>query len=397
MRARLASRRGVGFWLINAIAAMIASALGYATLWAEPNAFIPAAVCVAIAASVSLPHSGHAATVGGALCCAQLCFALAIEPRFQPLQDRGWAGFSDSYVVQEPSRTFPSSASRARAQAFRDALTRAEGPVFAYARPWWSVIASGGAQMGHAGSMGLKDVVAEDRGLIRRALAEQIKAGMFEQIWIDGEPEPWLRRAMYGRYGVGARLHGDDRVLPMTGWMSPAGTLRAYTSDQLMFTPIRARPVEAGETVIVDFEGGSLTGTRTGGTAFGDRPVQSLYGKHPPIGPIDGGLALSSAASSLGRRARGTARTPTFTIPRNAVEISALLGTSGRADGLFARLEISGGKTIDLPLPMTPWRMERVRLKVPPEWRGKEASLVVSDDSTRDAIFFDDVRVRVGP
>jgi hypothetical protein len=69
------------------------------------------------------------------------------------------------------------------------------------------------------------------------------------------------------------------------------------------------------------------------------------------------------------------------------------LGTTGGTEGLFARLEGERGKTLDIPLPTTPWRLERILVKVPPEWRGDEASLVVSDDSPAAAIFFDDLRV----
>jgi hypothetical protein len=247
--------------------------------------------------------------------------------------------------------------------------------------------------VGHAGSMGLKDVSIEDRKRIMAEMAQEVRSGAFHQIWTEGEPELWLRRAMFGRYGVAARLHGDERARPMTGWMSRAGTLSEYTADQIMFAKVgSAKPVD-GERVIVDFEGGSLAGTRTGGTAFGGRPVRSLYGKQPAIGPLDGEFGLSSAATSLGVRARGTARTPMFVLPEAPCELRLRVGTTGRTDGLFARLEGERGKTLDIPLPTTPWRLARLTVKIPAEWQGDEASLVVSDDSPAAAIFFDDLRV----
>ncbi|MGB1700460.1 MAG: hypothetical protein ACPHRO_10930, partial [Nannocystaceae bacterium] len=241
------------------------------------------------------------------------------------------------------------------------------------------------------------DVLIDDRKRIMGELAAEVRAGTFATIWTEGEPELWLRRAMFGRYGVAQRLHGDERALPMTGWMSRAGTLREYTNDQIRFEKVKSiKPVE-GERIIVDFEGGSLAGTRTGGTAFGGRPVRSLYGKQPAIGPLDGEFGLSSAATSLGVRARGTARTPVFVLPEAASEVRLLLGTTGKTEGMFARLEGERGKVLDIPLPTTPWRLERVRVAVPAEWRGDEASLVVSDDSPRAAIFFDDLRVMTTP
>ncbi len=393
LRTRLATRRGIGFWGINLCAAMIASALSYSTMWAEPNAFIPAAVLVGVFVASLLPSEGRVARIGGALCSLQLVFAFFVEPRFQPIQDEGWSAFPRSYRWQQLGFVVPSERARVRAQEVRDGLMDSNGPVLGYARPWWAVIASGGAMVGHAGSMGLKDVLIEDRKRIKAKMAQEVRSGAFDQIWTEGEPELWLRRAMFGRYGVGLRLHGEERVRPMTGWMSRAGTLNEYTADQLMFEKVRSTTPAEGERVIVDFEGGSLAGMRTGGTAFGGRPVRSLYGKQPVIGPLDGEFGLSSAATSLGVRARGTARTPVFVLPEGASELRLLLGTTGRTDGLFARLEGERGKVLDIPLPVTPWRLDRVAVVIPPEWRGDEASLVVSDDSPAAAVFFDDLRV----
>ena len=393
LRTRLATRRGIGFWGINWCAAMVASALSYSTMWAEPNAFIPAAVLTGVFVASLLPSEGRIARVGGLLCSLQLVFAFLVEPRFQPIQDEGWAGLTRSYRWQRIEFLVPSEDERGRARELRDGLMSSSGPVLGYARPWWSVIASGGAMVGHAGSMGLKDVLIDDRKRIMAELAKEVRSGTFEQIWTEGEPELWLRRAMFGRYGVGLRLHGKERVRPMTGWMSPAGTLREYTADQIMFEKIGStQPVE-GEQIIVDFEGGSLSGMRTGGTAFGGRPVRSLYGKQPAIGPLEGEFCLSSAATALGVRARGTARTRMFVLPEYASELRLLLGTTGRTEGMFARLEGERGKTLEIPLPTTPWRLERITVSVPPEWRGDEASLVVSDDSPAAAVFFDDLRV----
>ena len=106
---------------------------------------------------------------------------------------------------------------------------------------------------------------------------------------------------------------------------------------------------------------------------------------------------MSSAASSLGLRAVGTARTPTFRLPRQACAVSMLLGTSGDASGLFARLEGDGGKALPLTLPTTPWRLERVVVEVPASWLGDEVTLVVGDESASAAVFFDDVRVSLLP
>ena len=87
MRARWASRRGVEFWAVNTVAATVVGALRYATLWAEANAFVPAAVFVA-ARRRRDPDGGRASWIAGGLACAQLVFG-ALEPRFNPFRTRG--------------------------------------------------------------------------------------------------------------------------------------------------------------------------------------------------------------------------------------------------------------------------------------------------------------------
>ncbi len=224
-------RRGLVFWGAIAAAGLVTSALGYATQWAEPNAFMPGVCFAAAWLAVALPVGrGEAVALG--LVAAQLVFALAVEPRYQPIQDRGPAALGESYAWQDPARTIPPAELRARAAELRGELERASGPVLALHRPWWGVLAGGPGQVG---SMGINDVPKDRQVEIRGALARAVAAGEFAAVWIDGDPPAWLRAALQGRYRLARRLEGAARVLPMTGYMSAAGMVTPWTGAQHEF------------------------------------------------------------------------------------------------------------------------------------------------------------------
>ena len=223
---------GVVYWGALAIAGLVVSALGYSTQWAEPNAFMPGVCFAAAALGVALPV-GRGEAVGLWLVAAQMVFALVLEPRYQPIQDRGLAGFKDSYAWQDPWRTVPTREVWAQARAQREALeAKRPGPVLALQRPWWSVIAGGA---GHVGSMGINDVPKEQAREIQRSVAQAVAAGSYAAVVLDGEPPPWLRPALQRSYRAQERRTGASRVLPLTGYMSAAGMVKPWQGPQIVY------------------------------------------------------------------------------------------------------------------------------------------------------------------
>lgn len=230
----LSSWRGLTYWLLMAAAGLFVSALGYATQWAEPNAFIPGVVLGALALAVSLPVTGRGELPALTFVAAQLVLCLVAEPRYHPVQQHGLAGLPGSYAWQDPWRTLPRPDAWRRARELRATLEATQGPVLALHRPWWSVLAGGD---GHVGTMGITDVRPDERAAIEASIRTAVAEARYAAIWLDGDPPRWLARDLRRHYQLTERRHADARVRPLSGYMSEAGMVTPYTPDQLLYTP----------------------------------------------------------------------------------------------------------------------------------------------------------------
>lgn len=226
--------RGLAYWVLMAAAGLFVSALGYATQWAEPNAFIPGVVLGSLALAVALPVGGRGELPALILVAAQLVLCLVAEPLYHPVQQRGLAGLRHSYAWQDPWRTLPRADAWQRARELRATLAATPGPLFALHRPWWSVLAGGD---GHVGSMGITDVRPPERAAIEKALRDAIIERRYAAIWLEGDPPRWLARDLKRHYQLEQRLHGAARIRPLSGYMSEAGMVTPYDRDQLLYTP----------------------------------------------------------------------------------------------------------------------------------------------------------------
>lgn len=402
----LRAARGPIYWGVLAVAGLLVSALGYSTQFAEPNAFIPgvcfgaAFVCVALPDSC-LRREDQSSTLGlrraveslGLISIAiQMSFSLLVEPRYQPIQDRGLAGLRDSYTWQDPWRTIPRREQRDQARALRreiEALQLGAGQtLLALHRPWWPILAGGS---GHVGAMGITDVTPEQRAMLEHAVRQRVASGEITAVWIEGSVPPWLEREL-SSWTVQQRRWGKRRVRPLSGWMSEAGMVTPWTGEQLLLAPAQSREVPEHVRVLADFEDGSLEEFETvSGLAFGRRAVKSFSRGLPPIGPHGGARLLSSAASGKRLQGVGEVRSPAFVLPEGGA-LELLLGTSGRRDAVRAELVAAAdGRRVTLKLPRTRFDLRRVRWLVPPEWAGTEVRLHLIDDDPQAALFADDV------
>ena len=394
--------RGPLYWGVLAAAGLLVSALGYSTQFAEPNAFIPGVCFGAAFLAVALPDSSVQRdtlaglvrvrrvieSIGLILISLQLIFALLVEPRYQPIQDRGREGLRDSYTWQDPWRTIPRPEQREQARALRREIESLDGSrLLALHRPWWPILTGGS---GHVGTMGITDVTPEQRAALEQSLRERVATGEITAVWIEGTVPRWLEREL-SSWTVQQRLWGSARVRPMSGWMSEAGMVTPWTGEQLLLVPASNREVPEGARVLADFEDGSSNGfEQVSGTAFGRRSIKSFVRGLPPIGPHGGARLLSSASSAKNISAVGEVRSPAFVLPEGGA-IELLLGTTGRAEALRAELIASDGRRATLKLPRTRFDLRSVRWSVPPDWAGAEVRLHLVDADPRAALFADDV------
>ncbi len=400
-------RDGSAFWSLLAAAALLVSALGYSTQWAEPNAFIPGVCFAAIWLGVTLPTGVKLERVGLGLIASQLVFALFIEPFYHPIQQHGLRrGVLDSYRVMDPMRTLPGREAWRRASETRAQLQAQPGEVFSLHRPWWSILAGG---PGHIGSMGLHDIPVRDRSRVRLELRTALRAGRYTTLWFDRTPPPWLLTVMSERFRLQTRLTGDARILPLSGYMSPAGMVTPYRDPQLVFEwiPEHDPPLPADVTVVEDFEGRELRlfFPEIKGTAFTRAAVSGLHkvgtkrgGVREPIGPHGGKFLVSSAASNAGIQARGALTSKPFVIPTNA-SLSLRLGHAGVLDDNL-RVELvpeTGSPTaiaFDTHVPQ--WSMARVSVPISPDLFETQVTLRIVDESPRAAVFVDDIWIHSG-
>ncbi|HVI02096.1 MAG TPA: glycosyltransferase family 87 protein [Enhygromyxa sp.] len=397
--------QGPLYWAIFAAAGLLVSALGYSTQFAEPNAFIPGVCFGAAFLAVALPDSTvrrddlagvlglrqALELIGLALIILQLCFALVVEPRYQPIQDHGLAaGLRESYAWQDPWRTIPRPEQRRHAASLRaaiEALDPSQGQLLALHRPWWPILAGSD---GHVGAMGINDVSKEDRAALQTELRRRLSAGEFQAVWIEGSVPDWMLPGLR-EWTVAQRRYADDRVRPLSGWMSEAGMVTPWHGEQLLLTPARAREVPSGAVVIADFESGTLDRFEVvSGNAFGRRAASSLARGLPPIGPHGGARLLSSAATTERLAARGEVRSPSFVLPEGGA-IEVLLGTSGRRNRLRAELIADDGRRLALELPKTRFDLRPVRVEIPRDWAGLEVRLHLIDNDPKAALFADDL------
>lgn len=379
---------GLWYWTLMTGAALLVSALGYSTQWAEPNAFIPGVYFGALLLAVALPVGRRAEAVALAVVAVQLIFSAVIEPQYQPIQKDGLAGLSSSYAWHDPRVAIPSDAQRQRAQALRASLSAAEGEVLALHRPWWSVLAGG---EGHVGSMGLTDVPPQTRAEIQSVLRQRIRERAFAQIWLEGEAPPWLLHDLQRHYRIGRRLQGKERVRPLSGWMSVGGTIGPYRRDQVLFVAKGDRERPEGMHVVADFEDGRLDGFSTSGRAFGRRPVRGKSGRLPLAGPYGGEFMLCSAGRGGRVLDTGAAVSPVIELPRSGA-LLMLLGSTGRRRGLTVDVvRLDTDDSVSIPIPKGRHRLAPVRWDVPPQWAGAEVQVRLEDASPEAALYFDDL------
>jgi hypothetical protein len=369
-------RRSDAILWASALAGEIAALVGFGTQWADANAFIPAIVFPAFAASVLVARALDVALSDGkwgALSVAVLTVLLlgsqslhTAEPK--PVREHrlapiflGWPKLSAALPALDG--VVPSARDRVAAHRLLDELRALPGPLFIPFHTYYAVLAG---KQPFVHRMGVHDVEA---ALGRPKDVDQaIESQRFPSIVMDWKSYPGEWPALDRRYHV---IHefteGVDSVRTFAG---------AQTSPRTLLVPTRdPPPMPAGARRLFDFESGNYVGFTVEGTAFGNAPAPA------PIG-MYGVRAASSDRD--GPEAKGSLRSPPFTI--DAAHLRFAL--SGPKDpGLQVCLLIDERRVLSASPTGTPEVVEWSTSDLV----GQTAQLVVEDDSSTGALTIDDV------
>lgn len=398
--ARQSANSGPIYWWIMLCSTAAAGAVSYSTQWAEPNAFLPFCACLGALIAVLLSHEQEAHRLDKGLVFAQLGLLLAIEPHYAPVQSKGFGGLLESYHWWDPWLGQPTADHRQRAQELADQWdelsfgegiedawgVQHQGALLALQHPWWG-IRVGGPE--HVASMALNDLGSKAGAPVRQELARRIEAGEFAALWVEGKAPRWLADAMGSSYGLAKKLTGKDRVLPLSGWMSKAGTLTKYKRAQRLYLAATAIPLPQGCLRVADFEDATAQGMQIREGDLSPAPVPRLVRDALEYEGGAGQYAWVSSARRNRMASRGKAR---LALPANEDWTRLVLGVAwvGSAKGLSLRL-VHDGEAVQLELPAKAASMEQVSVQRPRQtgtW-----SLEIVDASAEGLLVLDEVWV----
>lgn len=398
--ARQSANSGPIYWWIMLCTTAAAGAISYSTQWAEPNAFLPFCACLGALVAVLLNDGAGAFPVDKALIIAQLGFLLILEPHYAPVQSQGISGLPDSYRWWDPWLGQPTQAHRDRAQALSDewdALSfgegikdswgvRHQGTLLALQHPWWAVRVGG---QEHVASMALNDLGSKEGAPVRKELAKRIEAGEFAALWVEGKAPKWLARAMGSNYNLAKKFTGAQRVLPLSGWMSKAGTLTAYKRAQRLYLQTTAIPLPEGCVRVADFEDATGQGLELREGNLSAAPVPRLVRDALEYEGGAGEYAWISSARRRGLKGKGKVR---LALPADPEWTRLLLGVAwvGTPKGLALHLE-SSGERLEIELPEKAASMQQLKVEgVPP---GKAWFLEIEDQTDKGLLVLDEIWV----
>ena len=362
--------------LLAAAAGEITALVGFATQWADSNAFIPAIFFPAFATAVLAARLFDVALAGrrwGALVVAAAVALLLGSQSLHtaaptPVRGKDKAPLFTAWprlgrALPALASAVPTAQDRVAAGRLLAELRALPEPLFIPFHTYYAVLAG---KKPFAHRMGVRDVEAalgRPKGLDQAILDQRFAAVVLDWKSFPGE-WPNLERRYHA---VHAFAEGVDSVRMFAG---------AQTSPSSLLVPTRdPPPIPAGGWRMADFERGDYAGFMVEGAAFGSAPAPA------PIGMF-GRYAADSGQS--GPQARGVLRTQPFVIDTAHVRfflagpaIPGLRVDLREGDASLATASPSGAAR------MIEWNTS--------EWVGKTVQLVFEDDSSEGAMVVDEI------
>jgi hypothetical protein len=294
----------------GALGGFVSAVLGFATMWAWFNAFIPAVTFPAFAAAILaarlLAHVAETRLIGTSAFAAACVLALGLQ----------------SYHAGKPlvATRMPAPADRAAAARFLERLRALPGDGFIPFHPYYGALAGRRTFVHRIGVMDVESALGRPEGL-DRAIAEQ----RFPWIILDYKSQRGEWPGLEARYRV---VHifqeGVDAARVFSG---------ADTSPRWLLVPARdPPPLPPGGSRLADFETPIWRGWSVDGMAFGPGPAAARDG-------LFGRFAADSG--QRGPSGQGTLRSAPLTVGRPHLRFTL----AGPADPGLRVLLVAGAET----------------------------------------------------
>jgi Glycosyltransferase family 87 len=368
-------RRSDAILFLAAACGEITALVGFATQWADSNAFIPAIFFPAFATAVLAARLFDVALAGrkwGALVVAAAVALLLGSQSLHtgpptPVRGRDKAPIFTAWprlghILPTLASAVPSAQDRMAAGRLLDELRALPEPLFIPFHTYYAVLAG---KQPFAHRMGVRDVEAalgRPKGLDQAILDQR-----FAAIVLDWKSYPGEWPNLDRRYhAIREFAEGVDSVRTFAG---------AQTSPRTLLVPTREPPpVPPGGHRLADFESGDFAGFSALGTAFGAEPAPAPAGMY--------GL-FAADSGRAGAQARGILRAQPFVV--DAAHLRFAL--AGPADpGL--RVVLREGETVLVSA--SPTGAARLVEWNTSAWVGQSVELVLEDDSTTGALSADE-------
>jgi hypothetical protein len=368
-------RRSDAILLLAAACGEITALVGFATQWADLNAFIPAVFFPAFATAVLAARLFDVALAGrkwGAVMVAAVVALLLgsqslhtamptpVRGQVKPPIFTGWPRLSRALPTLV--NAVPSTQDRVAAGRLLDELRALPEPLFIPFHTYYAVLV-GKRPFVHR--MGVRDVEAalgHPKGLDQAIVDQHFAAIVLDWKSYPGE-WPNLDRRYHAIHNF---AEGVDSVRTFAG---------AQTSPSALLVPTRdPPPVPAGGWRIADFERGDFAGFTAFGAAFGAAPAPA------PIGMF-GRFAADSGRA--GPQARGLLRSQPF-----VVDTAHLRFFLAGAPVAGLRVVLREGETILASA--SPTGAARAVEWNTSLWVGKTVELTLEDDSSEAALAADE-------
>lgn len=357
-------------WTSAFVVSLVVGAIGIGTEWSHKNAYIPAFL-----------HGGLAA--GAAVPALTACVGILWADRPRPwLVANGVAavaalalGVQLVLATWVPARFIPTPSDRAAGDRLIARLRALDGDVWMPSHPWYLVLA-GKRPFVHR--MGIKDVTWRQNRTVL-GVDEALRDHRFSALVLDNR-DLFLELPLASAYRPALRLPADERPRLYTGAI--------VVPDTIWLPSTPAQPPATGH-VVTDFEFTLWTtmGWTAAGTAWGSGPAtEALPGQDVVFAATGARFATSMHG---GNAAVGKVTSPSFTLDGGHLAIK--LGGGCDAENLRVELWVDDARaraaSVSAPCGDT---LREVDLDIA-DLRGKQATLVLVDDSTTGHLDVDDV------